>query len=264
MPDAGAKKTFLVALAVCIVCSILVSAPAVTLKKKQDANKRLDKIKNILEAAGLLQDNANIEAVYNEKVVPAIIDLTTGQELPKTQYTETLNPEKFDVKTLLKDPAHSLALTQDKDKAHIKTMPKWMLVYYVKEGAQIEKVVFPIYGKGLYGTLYGVIALGRDLKTVQGLTFYEHGETPGLGGEVDNPRWKNQWKGKAIFDDKGEVRLTVNKQGLTVSNLDPKFQIDGLSGATMTTRGVNNLVQFWMGRDGYGTFIQTLRKTLSS
>jgi Na+-transporting NADH:ubiquinone oxidoreductase subunit C len=256
------KKTIIVAFGVCIVCSILVAGPTVLLKDRQDANKRLDKIKNILEAADLLKENADVEAIYKEKVSAEIIDLIEGKVISNEQYTDILNPEKFDVKVLTKDPKYSHRIPQDKDKAKLKTIPKNMIVYYVKNGNDIEKIVFPIYGKGLYGTLYGVMALGKDLKTIEGLTFYEHGETPGLGGEVDNPRWKEQWKGKMVYDDKWDVQIVVNKKGVVNSNLDQKYQIDGLSGATMTTRGVNNLVQFWMGENGYGPFIKHLIKEI--
>jgi Na+-transporting NADH:ubiquinone oxidoreductase subunit C len=262
MQAESTKKTIIVALAVCIVCSILVVAPTVLLKDKQDANKRLDKIKNILEAADLLKENIDVEAVYNENITPEIVDLATGEIISKDKYTEVLNPEKFDVKVLTKDPQYTQELSQEKDKARIRVIPKNMLVYFVKKSNKIEKIVLPVYGKGLYGSLFGVVALGKDLKTIEGITFYEHGETPGLGGEVDNPRWKAQWKGKVVYDEKWDVRITVNKKGIVISNLDQKFQIDGLSGATLTTRGVNNLVQFWMGQDGYGPLIKHLIKEI--
>ena len=256
------KKTIIVALGVCIVCSILVAASAVTLKDRQEANKRLDKMKNILEAANLLKEGADIEAIYKEKITPVIIDLLKGEVIPKEQYTDILNPEKFDIKSLAKNPKYNQELPEDKDMAKLKNIPKYMIIYEVKEGQEIEKVVFPIYGKGLYGTLYGVMALNKDLKTVEGLTFYEQAETPGLGGEVDNPRWKEQWKGKVVYDENWEVEITVNKKGVVKSNLDQKYQIDGLSGATMTTRGVNNLVRFWMGKQGYAPFIKNLSKEI--
>jgi len=262
MPAESTKKTIIVALAVCIVCSILVVAPTVLLKDRQDANKRLDKIKNILEAADLLKENIDVEAAYRENITPEIIDLATGQKIPDTELKDILKPEKFDVKVVTKDPECTRELSQEKDKARLKAIPKNMLVYFVRKNNKVEKIVLPIYGKGLYGSLFGVLALGKDLKTIEGITFYEHAETPGLGGEVDNPRWKAQWKGKIVYDEKWDVRITINKKGVVISNLDPKFQIDGLSGATLTTRGVNNLVRFWMGEDGYGPLIKRLTKEI--
>lgn len=256
------KKTIIVALGVCIVCSILVAASAVTLKDKQEENKRLDKMKNILEAAKLLKEDTDIETTYNEKITPVIIDLSKGEIIPKEQYTDILNPEKFDIKSLAKNPMYNQEIPEEKDKAKLNTIPKNMIVYEVKEGEEIKKIVFPIYGKGLYGTLYGVIALNKDLRTVEGLTFYEQSETPGLGGEVDNPRWKEQWEGKVVYGENWDVKITVNKKGVVKSNLDQKYQIDGLSGATMTTRGVNNLVRFWMGEEGYAPFIKNLSKEI--
>jgi Na+-transporting NADH:ubiquinone oxidoreductase subunit C len=128
------------------------------------------------------------------------------------------------------------------------------------EFGSIEKVILPIYGKGLWSTLYGFLALGKDLNTVEGITFYEHGETPGLGGEVDNPNWKALWKGKMAFDDAGTVALTVIKGKVDPSEENARYQIDGLSGSTLTTRGLDAMVKFWLGDQGYGAFLKQLKK----
>jgi Na+-transporting NADH:ubiquinone oxidoreductase subunit C len=124
----------------------------------------------------------------------------------------------------------------------------------------VEKLILPIYGKGLWSTLYGFLALEKDLKTVSGITFYQHGETPGLGGEVDNPNWKGKWQGKQAFDDSGDVIIKVIKGAVIPGAPDADHQIDGLSGATLTARGVDNLVQFWLGENGYGPYLQQIRE----
>ena len=107
--------------------------------------------------------------------------------------------------------------------------------------------------------MYGFVALDRDLTTVKGFTFYEHGETPGLGGEVDNPSWKASWVGKNIYNATGNLKIEVIKEKVNPDNKDAIYQVDGLSGATLTTRGINNLVRFWLSADGYGPFIENLR-----
>ena len=137
-----------------------------------------------------------------------------------------------------------------------------MVVYLAMQGGSMEKIILPVYGKGLWSTLYGFIALDRDLKTIRGITFYEHAETPGLGGEIDNPRWKNIWNGKQAFDEKGNLRIKVIKGIVDTSRQAAKYQIDGLSGATRTTHGVNALVRFWLGSDGYGPFLNKLVEEL--
>jgi len=110
--------------------------------------------------------------------------------------------------------------------------------------------------------MYGFIALDRDLKTVRGFTIYDHGETPGLGGEVDNPRWKRSWKGKQAFDEAGNLMINVVKGAVDVSRPDAPYHIEGLSGATLTTQSLNGMVRFWLGENGYSTLIQKLREDI--
>ena len=105
------------------------------------------------------------------------------------------------------------------------------------------------------------IALERDLDTISGLRFYQHAETPGLGGEIDNPRWIASWEGKELYDDDGALAIEVLK-GQAPAGYD--HQIDGLSGATLTTRGVHNLVRFWMGDDGFGPFLDQLGERIDA
>ena len=133
-----------------------------------------------------------------------------------------------------------------------------MQVYFVKKPGtdNILQVVLPVYGKGLWGTLYGYLALKSDLETIQGLTFYQHKETPGLGGEVDNPRWKAMWDGRKLYDPSGKPKAMVFKGPAPKDNL---YAVDGLSGATITSRGVTNLIRYWASDDGYGTFLKTLK-----
>jgi Na+-transporting NADH:ubiquinone oxidoreductase subunit C len=116
----------------------------------------------------------------------------------------------------------------------------------------------------LWSTLYGFLALDSDLKTIRGITFYEHGETPGLGGEVDNPRWKAQWKGKMAYDDNMKILIEVLKGQVDPTSPQAGHQIDGLGGSTITTRGVHNLVRFWLGENGYKPFLSNIGKEVAS
>ena len=254
MSSDSTKKTILVALGVCLVCSVLVSSAAVALSKIQDENKKLDKLTNILSAGELLQEGRDVTEIYNEKIKPVMIELETGSLVPNDQFDDKFNIETFNIKNIASDPKLSTKIDPDNDIADIKRKPKYMVIYEVFEGDKIDKYILPIYGKGLWSTLYGFIALDRDLQTIKGLTFYEHGETPGLGGEVDNPKWKNSWKGKQAFNDNGKVIIQVIKGIVDQSSSASNHQIDGLSGSTITTRGVDNLVNFWLGENGYGPF----------
>jgi Na+-transporting NADH:ubiquinone oxidoreductase subunit C len=258
MSNDSLKNIIGVALGVCLVCSILVATATVALKSRQEANKRLEKLKNILLAGDLMKkgEKTDIEAVFAEKIKSALIELKTGEQLPEEKMTGDLSPEKFDVKVVAKEPDTSRLIPAADDQAHIKRMPVDMMVYFVKEGDGFSKVIMPVYGSGLWSTIYGFLALDKDLKTVRGFTVYEHGETPGLGGEVENPRWQNTWKGKMAFDDQGHLKLKVIKGKASPGSTS---EIDGLSGATLTTRGVDNFIHFWLGSKGYGPFLAKLR-----
>ena len=103
-----------------------------------------------------------------------------------------------------------------------------------------------------------LLALAPDTTTIEGITFYEHGETPGLGGEVDNPSWKALWIGRQAFDDNWQPAIEVIKGCCRTGRRGP-LRVDGLSGATLTARGVSNLVRFWLGENGFEPYLATLR-----
>jgi len=128
-------------------------------------------------------------------------------------------------------------------------------VYLVKDGATIEQVILPIEGAGLWATMYGFLAVEADGETARGLQFYEHGETPGLGDAVDKPAWRDQWRGKRLFDDNGDPLIEVVK-GPAPDGSD--YQIDGLAGATLTGRGVSVFVRYWISDEGYGPYLKSL------
>lgn len=244
------SKTLIVALSVCLVCSIVVSASAVLLKPTQLSNKKEDFQRNILSAAGLLQKDLSVAEQF-EKISTRYVDLETGNFVDDV-------PEGYDPRKAARDPMQSVILSKEEDIAKLNRREKIATVFIVKDGDKIDKVILPIKGYGLWSTLYGFLALESDLNTVAGLGFYEHAETPGLGGEVDNPNWKAQWVGKRIYKD-GEVELEVIKgKSSGLPEAAQNYTIDGLSGATLTTKGIDNLVKYWMGDDGYKPFLANI------
>ncbi len=261
MSHDSTKKTIVVALGVCLVCSVLVSTAAVGLSSIQEHNKKLDKIQNILSAGDIDYSTGDAAELYTQKVKPVVIELQSGEVLEENKIDPAITPENFDIKKLADDPEFGREIAPADDIAQIKRQPKYMVIYEVvnKEGA-VDKYIFPIYGKGLWSTMYGFIALGHDLQQVEGFTFYEHGETPGLGGEVDNAGWKESWKGKQALDKDGNVIIEVIKGKVDPSGNNASHQIDGLSGATITTRGVDKLVKYWLGEGGYASFINKMRE----
>ena len=245
--------TLSVALILCVVCSIVVASAAVLLRPMQQANKDLDRKTNILAAAGLLKEGVSIDEQFAEITVRAV-DLNTGQ------FTDTVDVGTYDQRKASKDPAQSEELSRRDDLANISRRANVATVYIVENAEGIDKVILPIKGYGLWSTLYGFIALEGDMNTVAGLGFYEHAETPGLGGEVDNPLWKAKWVGKKVFDSEGKTSLAIIKGVVDNSRAGSEHQIDGLSGATLTSVGVSNLIQFWLGDNGFAPFLAKLKE----
>ncbi len=237
-------RTLIVAVALCLVCSVIVSSAAVVLKEQQVTNALLDKKKNVLVAANLLDENTDIEAAF-ANIEQKFVDLTTGQ------FVEMENPQAFNQRQAAKDPEMSIAI--ENDIARIGRRSKVIPVYLVKDNSQVEKIILPIHGKGLFSTMYGFVALKSDKQTVVGLKFYEQGETPGLGGEVENPRWLKLWNGKKLLNDQGKPALKLVK---TIPQND--YEVDALSGATMTTRGIQDMLDYWLSDQAFGKFLSQL------
>lgn len=247
------EKTIAVALALCLVCAVLVSLATVALRPLQSYNKALDMKKNILDVAGLLQDNTDIDQAFKERIESKIVDLKTGE------YIDSINADDYDQRKAAKDPAQNELIPVDKDIASIRMKAKYTKIYLVKKGDQLQSIILPINGYGLWSTMYGFLALEPDAQTVQSINLYDQAETPGLGGEVVNPIWRALWKGKKVYSDKGDVALTLVKGGVDESRADAVYKVDGLAGATLTSRGVSNLIQYWMGAEGFATYLNKIR-----
>ncbi|UTW45907.1 Na(+)-translocating NADH-quinone reductase subunit C [bacterium SCSIO 12696] len=245
------KHTILVALILCLVCSVVVSGAAVGLRSMQQENKEQDKKGNILKAAGLYQEGVSIDQQF-ESVTAKVVDLSTGK------FTDAVDVATYDQRKASKDPAFSDKLSGDQDIAKIGRKVKYATIYMVEGDNGIEKLILPVKGYALWSTLYGFVALESDLNTVAGLGFYEHAETPGLGGEIDNPNWKAIWVGKKIYDG-DRTAISVEKGAVDSSKPEAIYQVDGLSGATLTSKGVHNLMQFWMGDSGFASFLANLK-----
>ena len=252
LPNDSVKKTLFVALALCLVCSVLVSGAAVVLKPLQDQNKALDKKKNILEIAGLMQEGKSIDELFS-KIEARVIDMQTGEYMPD------INPAEYDQRKASNDPKQNIQLKAEDDVAGIKRRAKYTSVYLVKDGETIKSIILPVKGKGLWSTLYGFLALENDAKTVVGLGFYEHAETPGLGGEIDNPQWRKKWIGKQVYNDAGDTIIKIIKGHVDDTTPNAESKVDGLSGATLTARGVENMLHYWLGKQGYTNYLNNIR-----
>ncbi|MFA5017792.1 MAG: Na(+)-translocating NADH-quinone reductase subunit C [Methylobacter sp.] len=262
------EKTIAIAVALCLVCAVLVSFSAVALKSLQVHNKELDMKKNILDVAGLLQEGSDIDSAFAEKIEAKIVNLETGD------YVEDMNAAEYDQRKAAKDPALSVAIPKDKDIAHIRVKAKFAKVFLVKESGAIKSIILPVNGYGLWSTLYGFLSLDADGQTVQSINFYDQQETPGLGGEVVNPKWRELWKGKKVYAETdqpsaekgliesaemGEPALSLIKGVVDNTKQGSQYQVDGLAGASLTSTGVTNLVRYWMSNEGFAPYLAKVR-----
>ena len=254
LPNDNMVKTVGVALLLCLVCSVIVSGAATLLKPLQVTNKLLDKKANIIAVSGIELEGRSIDEAFAQ-VETRIIDVETGR------YNDQIDAQTYDQRKASKDPSMTIPLAAADNSAKIAGLPKYANVYLVKTDNQVDKIILPIEGYGLWGTLYGFIALESDATTVSSITFYEHKETPGLGGEVENKKWQASWAGKQIIDDSGNAVLALVKGLVGPDTKDAQYKVDGLAGATLTSNGVSNMVKFWMGDKAFGNYLKRLRDT---
>ena len=245
-------KTLFVVIALCLVCAIIVAGSAVGLKPIQEKNAALDMQRNVLDAAGLLTPETNVVEIFNERVETRLINLDT---LETVDSVDGKNATDYDPIASAKKAGLGTKLDKSVDVAGIGSRENVAKVYFINgnDGA-LETVVVYVRGYGLWGTMFGLMAVAPDMNTIKGLNFYEHTETPGLGGEIQNPNWIASWEGKEIYDN-GSVALDVTK-----NVTDKAHDIDALSGATLTSNGVENTMQFWFSDKAYGPLFDKIRK----
>ncbi|WP_251976917.1 Na(+)-translocating NADH-quinone reductase subunit C [Salinicola avicenniae] len=240
------KKTLIVAFSLCVVCSVVVSSAAVVLKPKQVQNQELDRKSNILQVTQLYRPGDDVEDKYAELITPRVVNLENGE------YSEDLDPGSYDQFEAAQDPATSRTLSGEQDLAGIGRQEDFSTVYLVGDPENPDQIVLPIRGQGLWGLMEGFLSVRGDGNTIVGLSYYDQSETPGLGGEVDNPRWKAQWDGKKIYDDGDfqDPEIQLVKGGAS-----GEYEVDALSGASLTSRGVTNMLRFWLSEQGYAPYL---------
>lgn len=220
-------KTLGVAFLVALVCSIVVSFTAVTLKPLQDANRLRESVASLVEI---------METLGVGMPKPYLVERASGMSVKK-------NPKTFSEL----DPALDIArLGQVEDV---------LTVYELRTDGKLELVILPVRGAGYKSMMHGYLALKSDLNTVAALTFHQQDETPGMGARIVEKEWQALWQDKLVADESGVIRIEVVKgtaQGL--------YEVDGISGATRTGAGVNSIVKFWFGPDGYGPYISRLKR----
>jgi Na+-transporting NADH:ubiquinone oxidoreductase subunit C len=224
------KFTLFISLVICLVSSLAVSLSVSLLKERQQVELEKDKKKNILFAASLYTPGMDVLEFFKNFVEKVYCHL--------------------DEKKIVEQESKEEIFIQ-KDLAKIYKRPSVVEVYVLKK---YKLIIFPIYGKGLWSTMYGFLSVKEDMESIEGISFYAHGETPGLGGEIENKQWQSSWKGKKLYQD-NKIVLEVVKH-----RAEKDYEIDALSGATITTKGVENMVKYWF--DLYQPLLQQLKEKL--
>lgn len=255
MPQHSVAQTLFFAFALCVVCAVGVSAVSVGLRERQEINKLLDQQKNVLEVAGLMEareslSREEIQQRFTESLEARVVVLETGE------FADEIDPLSFDPRAVASNPDTSTPAPDNP--AKVRRVPKYGLVYLIRSEGEVAGIIIPIEGMGLWSTLYGYLALAPDSRTIRGITFYQHAETAGLGGEVDNPRWKARWPGRLAFDESWVPVIAVRKGPAGPVEEDP-YQVDGLSGSTLTGNGVTHAIHFWLGDHGFGPYLARYR-----
>jgi Na+-transporting NADH:ubiquinone oxidoreductase subunit C len=224
-PNTDPVKTVGIAFLVALVCSVVVSASAVYLKPLQDANRLRESAASLFE----------------------IVE-TLGLILPKMRLVNRISGDYVQ-----RSSAAKTQLSPDQDQAGLHRIENTLKVYEIRDRGQLQLVILPVRGAGYKSTIHGFLALRNDLNTIAALTFHQQDETPGMGARIMEKSWQALWRDKKIAATNGAIRIRVVKGGSSGVH-----EVDGISGATRTGRGVANLVRFWLGDFGYGPYLERL------
>lgn len=249
LPNESRTKTLGIAFLVALICSVMVSITAVTLRPLHEANLQRERD---LRLAAMIEELPGIADILRasgaDTLDTVIVDLETGE------ITTAIDPAQFDYQAAQADLETSTPVPADADVAGISRRPDFAPVYLLRDADDLVLVVLPIYGSGYQSTIRAYLALEGDLNTIAALSIYEQGETPGLGTRITDSVWLERWQGKQIADDTGTLRITAIQTGA-----QGPFEVDAISGATRSSMGVSNLVRFWLGEHGFGPFLDRLR-----
>jgi Na+-transporting NADH:ubiquinone oxidoreductase subunit C len=254
-------KAFLVILLTALVCSSLVSASVVILRPIQLNNQMLDRSRNLMKLTGLVEkgrtpSDAEMLELYRGMDVRIL-------DIDKAAFNDTLDPLSFDPRRAANDPELGIDIPTDQDQASLGRRSRYTPVYMVLKDGKLDRLILPIHGTGMWSTIYGYIALESDLNTIAAATFYEQNETPGLGDQIMRPEWQAKWVGRRIYDEVGDLRFAVNHGKVEPGSSTWLYEVDALTGATVTADAVTAMMHYWFGPNGYRDFLDNLRKQMS-
>jgi len=233
-----------------VLVAALLSAAAILLQPAQERNVQIEKIQDILRSANIESTTANAEDLYAKHIVKEIVINSAGEEL-SVYANGTFGKGKQRAFNI--DLKSELKIKQQLEQGKTKQEPVYPL--FVCENNGETMYIIPLSGTGLWGPIWGNIALKADFSTVAGVTFGHKGETPGLGAEISTSAFTAQFTGKTILDANGNfVSISVVKGGVNNSNIDPAHGVDAISGGTITSNGVSAMLNSCL--QNYVTYIK--------
>ena len=251
------QTAFLIVMSVALVCSVLVSASAIGLRPIQERNALIERSRNIVALSGLVEPGREMTGdevlAAVEQMDVRVLDIATGE------FDDSIDPEAFDPRAAVIDPELGVEIPADQDLANLGRRSRYEVVYIAWENDEIKRVILPIVGQGMWSTLYGYIALENDLNTIAAATFYEQGETAGLGDKITDPDWLATWQGRAVYGPDGRIRFRVAAGPVEAGSAAAAHEVDAISGASVTGNAVSRLVEYWFGPNGYAPFLENLR-----
>lgn len=244
-------RTLAIATIVAIVCSALVASSVTILRPIQIAQTQLERNHAIVTTAGrLLAEKVSDREIVNRylDLEAHVVDIATGD------YAPDRDARSFDHWEANTDTSNNHVIADEFDTAGLETRATQAPIYLVRKSAALERVVLPVHGRAMWSTVYGYVALDPDLVTIADIVFFRHGETAGIGDRIQDPSWYAQWRGKRIYDENGELRIDV------VKGAQGPYQVDLISGASVTSDAAGNIVRYWFSDDGYRTLLDQLRE----
>lgn len=257
MSNGSPRKALLVVILTAAVCSSLVSAAVVILRPIQLDNQMLVQGRNIIQLTGQLPAE---QKLGDEQLLELFKSLDARLvNLDEARFDDAFDPRLFDMRRAVNDPELGVAVPAGMDLASLGRRSRYAPVYLVWRGDELDRIILPVRGAGMWSMIYGYIALQADLNTVAGMTFYEQNETPGLGDQITRKHWLEQWQGREVYNDQGKPVFRVSDDTVRPGSDAVRFEVDALSGATVTANAVTALIRYWFGENGYGPFLSWLR-----
>lgn len=242
LPNESRVKTILVAFLVSAVCAAFVSGATVILRPVQAANRAAEEQARISALVKGIPGMADLLDQSGGALSTVVVDLSRGRA------SDTVTPASL--ASALDDPAMWTVLTPEQDIAGLGQRPDVVQIFLLRQDDRISLILLPISGQGYGGRIDAILALNGDLNTVAGFAVTSHSETPGLGGRIEEAAWQAGFAGTELRDPSGDVRFRVARAAAAGD-----YEVDGITGATRTGRGVTNMVRFWLGPLGYGPLL---------